>query len=93
MSLKEDWKEAGVSLGHSFAGAAQSIIRSAQVGLDKVSQSEEKAGTEAKPTGLKESWTEVGHCFGTAGKALGNALAETARKAADAIDGEEKPHS
>ena len=91
MSLKDDWKEAGIGLGRSFAGAAQAVLRSAEVGLARAEDKTE--ATQPEQPSLKESWTEVGHSFGDAGKALGKAAAGTARRVADAIDGEEKPQS
>ena len=41
---------------------------------------------ENKPTGLKESWSEVGHNFGKTGKSLGKAVSGTAKKAVGEYD-------
>ena len=81
MSVKDNWKEAGKGIGHSFAGLGKSIVKSVKVGVDKAA-SDEPTGE----TGLKQSWSEVGHSFGHAGKALGKAAASTVKKVTDEVD-------
>ncbi|MBP5661609.1 MAG: hypothetical protein J6X30_00440 [Clostridia bacterium] len=83
MSLKDNWKNAGVGIGKSFAGVGRSIVKSVKAGVDK-------AAGEENNINLKESWSEVGHNFGDAGKSLGKAAAGTVRKVADKVDPEDR---
>ena len=89
MGLKDDWKETGKNLGKSFVGLGKSIIKSVEVGTDKVLDEEKKnENGEPEPTGLRESWSKVGHSFGEAGKSLGKAVAGTAKSVAESLDDE-----
>ena len=97
MSLRDEWKDAGKAIGQSFAKTGKSIAKSVKVGVDAAAD-ERPVDENGEPvdTGLKKSWTEVGHQFGAAGKSLGRAAAGTVRKVADAVDepennGEEAP--
>lgn len=90
MSVKDDWKNTGKGFGKSFTGLGKAIIKSAKVGINKLydnTSGEEKDPNEPKETGLRESWSEVGHSFGYTGKSLGKAAAGTAKKVVDSIDG------
>ncbi|MBQ7173162.1 MAG: hypothetical protein IJR88_03510 [Clostridia bacterium] len=94
MSLKDDWKNTGKGIGKSFAGLGKAIVKSAKVGVDAVydkASGETKDPNEPKETGLRQSWSEVGHSFGSAGKSLGKAAAGTAKKVTDSLDHEETP--
>ena len=87
MSVKDNWKNTGKGLGKSFAGVGKSIVKSVKVGADKILDEEPKdENGNVKPTGLKESWSEVGHNFGKTGKSFGKAVSGTAKKVAKKID-------
>ncbi|MBO4869179.1 MAG: hypothetical protein J5585_05665 [Clostridia bacterium] len=89
MGLKDDWKDTGKNLGKSFVGLGKSIIKSVEVGADKVLDEEKKdENGEPVPTGLRDSWSKVGHSFGEAGKSLGKAVAGTAKSVAESLDDE-----
>ena len=87
MSLKDKWKRFGKGMGKSFSGLGKSIVKSAKVGMDKLSEdepAEKKEGQEQKP--LSENWKEVGKSFGETGVAFGAAVTGTAKKVADDLD-------
>ena len=78
MSLKDKWAAAGKGIGKSFASLGKGIVKSVKVGLDRTG--DDAAAEEARNTDLRETWSEVGHNFGDAGKSLGKAAAGTAEK-------------
>ena len=85
MSVKDNWKNTGKGLGKSFAGVGKSIVKSVKVGADKILDEEPRdENGNVKPSGLKESWSEVGHSFGN--KSLGKAVSGTAKKVVKKID-------
>ena len=48
MSLKDNWKATGVSLGHAFKDLGKTLVKTASVAVDKVDQWAN--GDEEKPT-------------------------------------------
>ena len=89
MSLKDSWKEAGKGIGKSFVGLGKSIIKSVEVGADRALDEEPKNASEAQPVDLRETWSVVGHSFGDAGKALGKAVAGTAKTVIDKVEADD----
>ena len=82
MGLKDDWKNAGKGIVKSFSGLGKAIVKSTRVGIDALydkTSDEKKESDEPKKTGLKKSWSKVGHSFGKTGKAIGRAVVGTAR--------------
>ena len=78
MSLKDKWAAAGKGIGKSFASLGKGIVKSVKVGIDRTG--DDAAAEEARNTDLRETWSEVGHNFGNAGKSLGKAAAGTAER-------------
>ena len=88
-SLKDDWKEVGKGLGKSVIGLGKSIYKSAKVGAEKVEEwaDDKKDETKApEDTGLRESWSEVGHTLGATAAGFGKAVVRSAKAGAQKAD-------
>ncbi|MBQ4258552.1 MAG: hypothetical protein II713_06090 [Clostridia bacterium] len=88
-SLRDDWKEVGKGLGKSVIGLGKSIYKSAKVGAEKVEEwaDDDKDGTKIpQDTGLRESWSEVGHTLGATAAGLGKAIVRSAKAGAQKAD-------
>lgn len=88
MSNKENWKEAGKSIGQSFAGLGKAILKTTRKGIDKVL--DDRPAEAGEGDNIKESWSEVGQSFGHAGRSFGKAVAGTATTVVDSIEREIK---
>lgn len=81
MSLKDEWKKAGVDIGHAFRDAGKALGVTAKVVVKG-----NNSNGEGKKSKTGEAWTKAGHGFADAGKALGKAGASTVEKVFDGDD-------
>lgn len=86
MSLKDEWKKAGVNIGHAFRDAGKALGVTAKVVIGK----EDNNNGEGQKSKTGEAWTKAGHGFADAGKSLGQAGKATVERVEDDIEKEDK---
>ena len=74
MTVKDEWKNMGVNIGHAFKNVGKAVVTTGKV----VAGKEESTNEDGKST-VGQSWTDVGHGFGEAGKSIGKAASATAK--------------
>ena len=82
MSLKDEWKKTGKSIGSAFSNFGKAIGKTAKVAFtDDENKVDENGDSE-----LKKAWRDTGKGFGEAGKDLGTAAGDTAKEAVEEMD-------
>ena len=90
MALKEDWKDTGKGLGEAFTDLGKTLIRTAEVGVDKArAWANDKDPKEAVPeenVTNDGSWRKTGKELGGAFADLGKTVVRTIETGADKVD-------
>ena len=76
MSLKDQWKNTGKSIGSGFKNFGKAMATTAKVTFGNEEKVDENGNSK-----LKQSWSNVGHGFGDAGKSIGKSAEATAKHA------------
>lgn len=85
MSLRDDWKNTGKSLGGAFGGLGKNIVRSAKAGINRA----DNDGTEENKSDVFNdgSWRQTGKDLGGAFAGLGKSIIRSAKTGIDKVDG------